>query len=283
MTRLSQTGEIPGPHGATIRFEVQTPTQPRGRLPVVVVCHGFGVSKDWGFYPVLRAAVCDSGFTVVAFNYSHSGVLGDSTRIIDLERFRRNSLTMETIDLRIILNAIKSGAMPFASRCDSSRIGLIAHSRGADSALEVAATDSAVRAIVTLAAKSHLRTVTPDQELTWRQNKQWMVFNFETGGMLPLGTDLLEDLCRNRDRIENAVRRLEIPYLILHGEQDLWTSTQAARTLASWAKHPTLAIIQDTGHSFDFESGVARLCSARSVTLAAIEEFLAKQFQCYGA
>jgi pimeloyl-ACP methyl ester carboxylesterase len=50
--------------------------------------------------------------------------------------------------------------------------------------------------------------------------------------------------------IERAVRSLEIPLLVVHGDSDKAVSDAEGRELANWAPQGQFASIPDTGHTF---------------------------------
>ncbi len=43
---------------------------PRGARALVIMVHGAGASKDWGFFPWLAEVLCDEGFAVCRFDMS---------------------------------------------------------------------------------------------------------------------------------------------------------------------------------------------------------------------
>jgi hypothetical protein len=43
---------------------------PRGAQALVIMLHGAGASKDWGFFPWLAEVLCDSGLAVCRFTMS---------------------------------------------------------------------------------------------------------------------------------------------------------------------------------------------------------------------
>ena len=48
---------------------------PRGAQALVIMLHGAGASKDWGFFPWLAEVLCDSGLAVCRFTMSAPGDL----------------------------------------------------------------------------------------------------------------------------------------------------------------------------------------------------------------
>src|SRR5712691_7453093 len=53
---------------------------PRGAQALVVMLHGAGASKDWGFFPWLAEVLCDAGLAVCRFTMSAPGDLATVVR-----------------------------------------------------------------------------------------------------------------------------------------------------------------------------------------------------------
>ena len=72
---------------------------------------------------------------------------------------------------------------------------------------------------------------------------------------MPLNLTLLDDIENNRDSlsIQNAVRNLSRPLLIVHGENDLAVPFQEAEQLLDWSdkRISDLAKIDKAGHTYD--------------------------------
>ena len=58
---------------------------PRGAQALVIMIHGAGASKDWGFFPWLAEVLCDSGLAVCRFTMSAPG---DLARVVQHCRTR---------------------------------------------------------------------------------------------------------------------------------------------------------------------------------------------------
>ena len=61
------------------------------------------------------------------------------------------------------------------------------------------------------------------------------------------------DFKKNEDRldIKNAVEKLNIPFLIIHGSNDETVPLQEAKNMLSWNPNNKLEIIENANHSFD--------------------------------
>jgi pimeloyl-ACP methyl ester carboxylesterase len=71
-----------------------------------------------------------------------------------------------------------------------------------------------------------------------------------------MSVDLLNDIEENKSEklnIEKAVKNLRIPFLLIHGEQDLTVSVKESEQIYRWSdKNLTnFEKIEATGHTFD--------------------------------
>ena len=216
--------------------------------PAVLVLHGFKGFKDWGMFPSLAERIARAGFTAVSFNVSGSGVDRQGEFTLP-ERFGRNTYSAELEDVSRVLEALADGALGMAA---TQRFGLVGHSRGGAIALLTAARDSRVQALVTWAAIAETHRW-KDQVAEWRARGRLDVVNSRTGQVLPLYTDLLDDLEKNCEalRLTRAAARISVPWLLLHGDADPAVPVAEAHELASAAlKPPRVMVFPDTGHTF---------------------------------
>ena len=87
------------------RGDVRIPDDWSGETAIVVV-HGFKGFKDWGFFPHVCQRLAGAGHTVVSFNVSHNGVGPDLLTFSELERFGRNTFSMELDEIRFVIDAL---------------------------------------------------------------------------------------------------------------------------------------------------------------------------------
>jgi pimeloyl-ACP methyl ester carboxylesterase len=218
--------------------------------PAVLIVHGFKGFKDWGMFPVLAERVARGGFSAVSVNLSGSGVddVGDFTLP---ERFGHDTFTAEVADVRTVLDALVAGRLGMAP---ASRIAIVGHSRGGGVAILAAAGDPRVHALVTWAAISHVNRW-PDQAAKWRKEGKLDIVNARTGQVLPLYTDVLDDIESHQAAldIQAAVGRLTIPWLLIHGAADESVPVAEAEALAraaSPANPPRVVTLPGAGHTF---------------------------------
>ena len=235
-----------------LRGDVYLPERARG-APVVVGCHGFKGFKDWGFWPHTGRAFADAGLALVTFNMSGSGIGEDSERFTELERFEANTIGKEIEDLGIVIDALGAKSIPL-SGADARKLGVLGHSRGGGVALVRASRDPRIRAGVTWAGVSSFLLVGEAERARWREQGYLEVQNARTGQIFRVGKALLEELETHREAIDplQAARRIQAPFLIIHGSQDESVPVEAAHRL-SHALDPVrgkLLVVEGAGHTF---------------------------------
>ena len=138
------------------------------------------------------------------------------------------------------------------------------------------AQDPRIRALVTWAAIASVDRWPPDQRLEWRQAGRIEVRNARTGQVLPLYTDVLDDIERNGSvlDIEAAAERIQVPWLLIHGSHDESVRFAEAELLkeASSRESTRLLRVESAGHTFGavhpWRSNTPELESVFDATLA---------------
>ncbi|HSG08528.1 MAG TPA: alpha/beta fold hydrolase [Longimicrobiales bacterium] len=241
-TREARAGEL-------IRGDIRLPDGPPPRNAVVVV-HGFKGFKDWGFFPWVAEELAKAGYAVVSFNFSRNGVGSEADRFTELDRFGANTLSLEQEELRrLVSEALDGDLLPRRP----GRVALLGHSRGGGQAILTAALEGRVGALVTWASVSHFDRWTEETKAEWRANGRVWVLNQRTGEHMPVGLGLLEDFEANRERLDVAAMasRIQAPWLILHGSDDLTVWPGEAQNLARANTAARVEVIQGAGHTFE--------------------------------
>jgi uncharacterized protein len=218
--------------------------------PAVLVLHGFKGFKDWGMFPPLSHRLAQAGFTVVSPNLSGSGVDDEGDFSLP-ERFGHNTFSAELEDVHRVIDALMAGQLAVPT---PSTLGLVGHSRGGGIAVLQAARDPRVRALVTWAAISSVERWPSAQRSSWRAAGKTDIQNTRTGQVLPLYTDVLDDIEQNASAldIEAAGRRIRIPWLVIHGTEDESVRFAEAERLKATSARPDTRLlpIQGGGHTF---------------------------------
>jgi len=252
------------------------PDGPPPRSAVVVV-HGFKGFKDWGFFPWVADALATAGYAAVSFNFSRNGIGSDPERFTELDRFGANTLSLEQEDLGSLLAEILDGDL---LPCRPSRVALLGHSRGGAQAIIAAAREVRVGALVTWSSVSYFDRWTEETKAEWRAGGRMWVLNQRTREQMPVDVTLLEDFEANRDRLDvaAAASRIRVPWLILHGSEDMTVWPGEAQSLARSNPAARLEVIQGAGHTFEsthpFQGPGLQLEQAMDFTVAHLHRHL---------
>ena len=219
----------------------------------LVFVHGFKGFKDWGFGPYLGEYFANRGFFVITFNFSHNGIGENKTEFNELEKFAKNTFSREVRELNEIISAFRND---FFEVKGNTTLGLIGHSRGGAIVPLTASKRNDVDAVVTWAAISKLDRYSKRQNQEWRKKGFFEILNTRTNQMMRLDIGLLDDIENNANsslNIENALKNLNKPLLIAHGEQDLAVPIAEAEQLYNWSDKSRTEFYKlfSTGHTFD--------------------------------
>lgn len=215
--------QITNPSGDLIRGNLHLPECSNGqKYPVVVICHGFTGFKDWGFYPYLAKTLAQAGIAAVRFNFSHNGIEGDDDVFTRLDLFAKDSTGKQNEDLRAVLDAIQQGSMPQAAHLDPGRIGLYGHSRGTVPVLLVGGKDPQVKVLATWGGIATCMRFSEEERHYWRRERWLPIPNERSGQMMPIDVMVLEEYEAHAAEYDllAAVRGLQTPYLVVHGDAD---------------------------------------------------------------
>jgi len=242
------TQRLPGYLG-DILLDVRT-GDARGARPAVLVVHGFKGFKDWGMFPPLAERLARAGFSAVSCNLSGSGV-DEAGEFSHLDRFARATFTGDGQDLSRVIDALAGGRLGIPS---PAAIGLLGHSRGGGLGVLAAARDSRLRALVTWAPISHVFRWTPEEISAWRARGEHEIVNARTGQVMPIATDVLDDIERHGRTtldIQAAAAAVGCPWLIVHGTVDESVPMAEGESLArASGGRAQFAAIQGGGHTF---------------------------------
>ena len=235
--------------GEWIRGDVRFAEGPAPRTAVVVL-HGFKGFKDFSFFPHLCEQLARRGHAVVIFDFSHNGIGDIPGEFTELEKFARNTYTRELAEVERVVDLVLDGDL-LPRKVE--RVGLVGHSRGGATAVVYAAEDERVDALVTWGAISSFDRWTPETREEWRRDGRVHVLNSRTGQQMPLDVGLLEDFEANAERLDvlDAAERVEVPWLVLHGEDDLTVPVADAEALVKANADARLVLIEKAGHGFE--------------------------------
>lgn len=223
--------------------------------PCIIFVHGFKGFKDWGFFPFLGQVFAEKGYFVLTFNFSHNGVGDNLLEFDELDKFSKNTFSLEKSEIEELISAYKIG---FFGRPFDERVFLVGHSRGGAISLLSSYNNSSVVAVAIWGCVSDLDRYSQRQKEKWRQKGVFEVLNARTRQKMKLNVTILDDIESNKYgslNIENAVRELKKPLLIIHGEQDLAVPIEEAELLFSWSDKSISEFyrIKHSGHTFNIK------------------------------
>lgn len=246
--------------------------------PTVLFVHGFKGFKDWGAHHLVAKEFAERGFRFIKFNLSHNGVTTENPKdVTDMNTFAANTVSMERKDLDTVVNYI-SHTYPMSDIC------LIGHSRGGGLVILQAANDPRISQLVTWSAISEFNSLwKPEQEEEWEKTGRIYVENARTKEKMPLDVTLLKDYRSHEEEfnIIRAANRVHIPWLILHGDQDVNVGFNIAQSLAQAKPEARLQKIENANHvygashPFNAEQLPAQLQDVCDKTLSFLKENLA--------
>ncbi|MFB9862311.1 alpha/beta fold hydrolase [Rufibacter immobilis] len=244
---------LPSPHGRSFAVDARW-LQDGQAKPVVVFVHGFKGFKDWGHFNLLADYFARHGFVFVKLNLSHNGVEPDGSDLTNMEAFGNNNFCIELDDVETLLEHLKNNPSEIpAQEMDADYLFLIGHSRGGGLVLLKAAENAHVTGVATWSAISDIDQRWSQEVMEkWKQDGVQYILNGRTGQQMPLYYQLVENYHANRQRLDipKAVEKLQIPLLILHGEQDETLPVRMAHDLHALNPFAELFLLPGGDHSF---------------------------------
>jgi pimeloyl-ACP methyl ester carboxylesterase len=241
---------IPGSNGRPIVYDVIMPTKGIN-VPVLLFCHGYKGFKDWGAWHLLATVFAEAGIACVKFNYSHNGgTLQQPIDFPDLEAFGNNNYSYELHETKLMLDLICATDLAL----DKSNIFLMGHSRAGGITTIVTAGDNRVKGLITLAGVSNYERRFPQgEDLTmWKERGVTYVENGRTKQQMPLYYQFYEDFIANRDSLNilRAAGSVQVPFLIIHGDDDNAVNVQEAHDLKEASGNAQLLVMRGANHVF---------------------------------
>lgn len=251
-TVMTTTFQMKGADGGPLRGDVRTASGGAGR-PAVVICHGFKGFKDWGFFPKLAERIATAGATAVSFNFTGSGIGPDGESFSEPDRFGHATFSKDIEDIGRVMTALREGSLIPGLEAPS-RVGLFGHSRGGGTSIAYLGGVGAADALVTWAAISTVHRWPDGVVASWRESGKLDVPNARTGDILPLHTDVLEDIDEHgngRLDLLAGAARIKVPWLIVHGAADETVPLDEGRRLREAAPGSAhLTEIEGGAHTF---------------------------------
>ncbi len=242
---------IEGFNKRSITLDISIPVS-KTALPLIIFCHGFKGFKDWGHFNWVADSAAQQGLAFLKFNFSHNGVNPNNlTELSDLEAFAENNYSIELFDLGKVIDYAVENASVF--NINPKDIYLVGHSRGGGIALLKAAEDKKVKKLALWASLSEFDSFfRPDTIEEWQKNGVVYAENKRTGQQLPLNKQFYDDYLKNKSMLDvrKSAKMLEIPLLIIHGDQDESVNISHAEFLYNLVQHSIFIKVEGGNHTF---------------------------------
>ena len=219
---------------------------------VVVFCHGFKGFKDWGPFNKIANHFADNDIVFVKFNFSFNGTTtNDPVNFCDLKAFGNNNFCKELDDLSLVLDWIEN-CQELKGEIDTSKISLFGHSRGGSIVMLKTAEDIRVKKVISWASPSNFLERLPKKEklVKWKELGVAYIYNGRTKQNMPMYFQFYENCIKfaKRLNIQNAVSKMSIPHLLVHGNEDPTVLLSEAVNIKSWNPDIDLHIIDGANH-----------------------------------
>ena len=216
-------------------------------IGTIIFVHGFKGFKDWGTHNLIAEWFAKNGYRYVKFNLSHGGVTEQNFNdVTDMEAFADNTFSKELFDVDQVVNYV-SNTYP------SSPIYLIGHSRGGGLSIIKAANDERIDKLITWSSISDFSSLwKKEQEEEWTKTGKIYVENARTKEKMPLNSTLLQDFNKHHEELNilNAARKIDIPWLILHGDDDVNVKFSVAQELAQKQLKARIQKVEGANHVY---------------------------------
>lgn len=217
--------------------------------PVVVIGHGVTANKDRAWAVTLATALAEAGFPELRFSFAgNGGSEGD---------FGESCPSKEVDDLGAVLDALQSEGLLPPGATDHGRVVYVGHSMGAAVGVLRAARDPRIAWLVSLGGM--VDTADFAQRKFGHQRPGDLMWDKPE---CPLSERFLADM-RAVESVQGQAATLEIPWLLVHGEEDTVVPPEESARLAAQAPagQRTLHLIPGADHVFS-AAGEAPMVSA---------------------
>lgn len=221
--------------------------------PLVIFAHGYKGFKDWGAWDLVAHAFAEAGFDFLKFNFSHNGgTVENPIDYPDMEAYSENTYSKELYDIDSLIKLANSGIQVNGKMKTWKNIALIGHSRGGGIVILESARNASVSHLSTWASVADYGERFNFDMEEWKKTGVATVLNGRTKQQMPHKYSFYQDFIDNEEKlnIESAARKINIPWLIVHGDSDEAVDFEEAERLHSWSQDAEVVQIPDGMHTF---------------------------------
>ncbi len=223
---------------------------------LVIYAHGINGFKDWGGMNKIAQEFSKQDWAFLKFNFSHNGTTPTHLEeFYNLAAYAQDTYLKRQFDLAQIFTFVDD-ILERDLGPAFKKIVLIGHSRGGADVILNAPENARLNGLITWASVAHAKTpwsnLDPDEIDQWREKGVFYRPNSRTKQDLPIGFELFEEWQNNKATldIETSARKIEIPWLIAHGDEDEAVFVKDAYTLKECNPQAKVAIIEGANHTF---------------------------------
>jgi pimeloyl-ACP methyl ester carboxylesterase len=224
--------------------------------PLVIIVNGHNGFYNYGMFPYIQQMLFENEISSYSFNFSHGGIVGDDDHFRDLEKYEKNCMRLETEDLLCVLHNLHSGEFG-----KHAKLILLAHSLGGVPAIfgakKAGELHITIDGIILASAVKTLNFWPAEMIREWALAGVFYKKNNRTKQELPQGFEFLQEVLKSDTvwNVEQSIRSLQVPVLIIHGENDEAIPIEHAHSLFAWIKQPNpkaeFKIIPNATHTFN--------------------------------
>ena len=256
-----------------------------GMQDCILYIHGFKGFKDWGFVPFLGEYFAERDMTFLAFNFSHNGIKGHAQEFTEFDKFRDNTFSLEVEEAKEVIRLCREGGVLGTGL--KGKLGVLGHSRGGGIAILAANNNPDVDVLTTWASVSTFNRFEKSVKQHWKSKGYHEVKNSRTGQVFKMGKSALDDLEKNSRsslNILDAVRELEVPYLIIHGQNDETVPSYEGEQLNIFAnpQKASFRMVPEGSHTFGATHPFTTPSPSLQEALEVSYEFFVTNFQYEG-
>lgn len=206
--------------------------------PIFLFLHGFKAFRNWGFIPYICEKVAEMGLISINFDFSLNGIISENPIQFDVEQFAKNTISQEINDIDLLFSILQNKTLWSEDLKKSlenwnGKIILCGHSRGAGIAIITSSKYIEINKLVLLSPISNFNRYTPRLIQKWIDDG-FLEFNDPSSGQkLRMNSDYIKDLLNNRFKFDltKIIEILDLPVLIIHGDNDLSTPLKEGKEL----------------------------------------------------
>lgn len=249
--------------------------------PLAIIINGHNGFYNYGMFPYLQQTLAAQGISSYSFNFSHGGIKGDADFFEDLKSYEKNCMRLEIEDVMCVLRNLSSQKFEAPSS-----VFLLGHSLGGVPEIYAAAKASneniLINGLILLSTVKQLNFWPGEMMEEWKKNKVFYKKNNRTKQLLPQGEEFLNEILNSDTEwnVEKEIKKLAMPILIVHGDEDEAIPVEHGEKLFEWIKNQnelsSLEVIPGATHTFNTKHPFERPSPQLEKMLQIVASFIGK-------